>query len=156
MKSIRFIYANELIDLIVDFDPDKSEFINVYVKFFEHQVPLDAVGTGMLQVIQIFAYIEYFSPKLILLDEPDAHLHPTKQRRLALEIQKRIILNNELKIVVSTHSRYILDELENDANIVHFKSGTVSSNIENSSILLDIGALDSEQLFAENKIYHSN
>lgn len=44
------------------------------------KLPLDSIGTGLLQVIQIFAYIEYFSPKIVLLDEPDSHIHPTKQK----------------------------------------------------------------------------
>jgi predicted ATP-dependent endonuclease of OLD family len=32
--------------------------------------------------IQIFAYLLLFEPKVILIDEPDAHLHPDKQERL--------------------------------------------------------------------------
>lgn len=40
------------------------------------------VGTGFLQVAQIFAYLLHFKPKLLLIDEPDSHLHPGTQERL--------------------------------------------------------------------------
>lgn len=39
-------------------------------------------GTGFLQVAQIFAYLLHFKPKLLLIDEPDSHLHPGTQERL--------------------------------------------------------------------------
>ncbi len=44
--------------------------------------PLETAATGLLQVIQIFAYLILFEPKIMLIDEPDAHLHPDKQERL--------------------------------------------------------------------------
>ena len=114
--------------------------------------PLDTVGTGLLQVIQIFAYIEYFDPKIILLDEPDAHIHPTKQRLLAEELAKKTLQNPELKIVFSTHSRYILDSLEGRANVAHFQDGVAYNNVRNSSILIDIGAADADHLFGKKTL----
>src|SRR3546814_19605474 len=44
--------------------------------------PLETAATGVLQVVQIFAYLILFRPKLLLIDEPDAHLHPDKQERI--------------------------------------------------------------------------
>lgn len=114
--------------------------------------PLDTVGTGLLQVIQIFAYIEYFDPKIILLDEPDAHIHPTKQRLLAEELAEKTLQNSDLKIVFSTHSRYILDSLEGRANVAHFQDGVAYSEVRNSSILIDIGAADADHLFGKKTL----
>jgi AAA15 family ATPase/GTPase len=114
--------------------------------------PLDTVGTGLLQVIQIFAYIEYFDPKIILLDEPDAHIHPTKQRLLAKELAEKAEQNKELKIVFSTHSRYILDSLEGRANVAHFQDGVAYDKVRNSSILIDIGAADADHLFGKKTL----
>jgi ABC-type proline/glycine betaine transport system ATPase subunit len=105
-----------------------------------------------MQTIQIFAYIEYFNPRIILLDEPDSHLHPTKQRNLAHELLRRTNENENLKVVFSTHSRYILDTLEDIANVVHFQNGKSFSEIKGSKILLDIGAADAEYLFAKKSL----
>ncbi|MCD1246136.1 ATP-dependent nuclease [Vibrio cholerae] len=149
-NSVNYIYSD--VDIIVEFDEHVSEFIYVYVKSNEVELPLDSVGTGLLQVIQIFAYIEYFNPKIILLDEPDSHIHPTKQKLLSRELVNRAMSKNDLKIVFSTHSRYILESLENQANVVHFQSGVAIPGVNGSNILLDIGAADADYLFAKKEL----
>lgn len=156
-KSVCNIYGE--IDFQVLFDGEKSEFIEVTltIKQLEDTIqniklPLDLVGTGLLQVVQIFAYIEYFSPKILLLDEPDSHLHPTKQRLLAKELSDRAKENDELKVVFSTHSRYILDSLENEAKIFHFSGGSAIEGVKGSNILVDIGAADADYLFAKRHL----
>lgn len=145
--SVNAIYSN--IDLVVKFDEHSSEYLSVFIQSDGITLPLDSVGTGLLQVIQIFAYIEYFSPKIILLDEPDSHIHPTKQKLLANELVKRTDNNPELKVVFSTHSRYILEALEGKAKVFHFQNGHALPDIKGSNILLDIGAADADYLFAK-------
>ena len=84
------------ITLSVDFDEEKhltiqASFQTQVMKDADHNrsKPLELAGIGFLQVIQIFAYLIYFRPVLLLVDEPDAHLHPSAQERLvrALIIQ---------------------------------------------------------------------
>lgn len=150
LSSVNNIYPNTEITIL--FDEHVSEFIEVKVLKENVELPLDSVGNGLLQVIQIFAYIEYFSPKIILLDEPDAHIHPTKQKLLAEELVKKSTINTDLKVIFSTHSRYILDALEDKAQVVHFQDGKVSSNIKSSKILVDIGAIDADYLFSKRNL----
>lgn len=150
LSSVRAVYG--AVEITVEFDENRSEYISVNVKTHSIEVPLDTIGTGLLQVIQIFAYIEYFSPRIVLLDEPDAHIHPTKQKYLAAELAKKTRENIDLKIVFSTHSRYILDALENQANVAHFQEGRAFDNVRNSSILIDIGAADSDYLFGKKDL----
>jgi len=150
LESVNSVYDG--VDLSVVFDEHASEYIYVYVTSNGIKLPLDSVGTGLLQVIQIFAYIEYFSPKIVLLDEPDSHIHPTKQKELARELVKRVTADPELKVVFSTHSRYILESLENDAKVVHFQLGKALDDVKGSNILLDIGAADADYLFAKKNL----
>ncbi|WP_125782982.1 ATP-dependent nuclease [Pseudoalteromonas rubra] len=150
IKSINEIYSK--IELSVKFDEHTSEYIDVYVNSKGITLPLDSVGTGLLQVIQIFAYIEYFSPRIVLLDEPDSHIHPTKQKLLADELAKKAEDNPNLKIVFSTHSRYILESLEGRAKVIHFQRGNALEDIKGSNILLDIGAADADYLFSKKKL----
>lgn len=149
-KSINSIYNN--IDVTAIFDEHKSEYIHVSVNDGKLDLPLDSVGTGLLQVIQIFAYIEYFNPRIILLDEPDSHIHPTKQKLLAKELSRKAANNQDLRIVFSTHSRYILDALEDKANVVHFQNGKIFQDVQGSNILLDIGAADADYLFSKKEL----
>jgi hypothetical protein len=67
-------------------------------------------------------------------------------------LAKRTQDNPELKIVFSTHSRYILEALENDAQVVHFQLGSALHDVKGSNILLDIGAADADYLFAKKKL----
>jgi ABC-type proline/glycine betaine transport system ATPase subunit len=148
-----FIDVNvKMSELESPFDENLSEFVDVDAKTTELELPLDAVGTGLLQVIQIFAYIEYFDPTIILLDEPDSHIHPTKQKLLAHELVRKTSENQDLKIVFSTHSRYILEALGDSANVVHFQNGKLFENVKDSNILLDIGAADADYLFKKQKL----
>lgn len=150
IESINAIYND--IDLSVVFDQNASEYIYVYVIAEGIKLPLDSIGTGLLQIIQIFAYIEYFSPKIILLDEPDSHIHPTKQKLLAIELEKRVKDYPLLKIVFSTHSRYILEALEEKAKVIHFQGGEALPDVKGSNILLDIGAADADYLFSKKEL----
>lgn len=150
LASVNAIYKHT--SLTTGFDDNLSEFIDVTVETGGLELPLDAVGTGLLQVIQIFAYIEYFDPTIILLDEPDSHIHPTKQKLLAFELLKKASENAELKIVFSTHSRYILEALDSHANVVHFQEGTLYQGVKNSNILVDIGAADADYLFQRKNL----
>jgi AAA15 family ATPase/GTPase len=150
IKSINEIYPDT--DIKVLFNEESSEYIQISVISDNITLPIDSIGTGLLQAIQVFAYIEYFDPVLILLDEPDAHIHPTKQKMLASQLFKRTQENDKLKIVFSTHSRYILETLEDKAKVFHFQNGTVIPDVKGSKILLDIGAADADYLFSKQDL----
>lgn len=117
--------------------------IKTSVGHSEH-VPLEQCGTGMLQIIQILAYTLYFSPHLLLLDEPDEHLHPSNQMILA-ELLQDMVENQNMQIILCTHSRHLLSALSNDSNIIWMKDGQIieqNASTNKYDILLDIGALD--------------
>ena len=51
-------------------------------------------------------------PNLILLDDLDRGLHPTAQRELIGLLRGLLKTNQELQIVATTHSPYLLDDME--------------------------------------------
>lgn len=132
------------------FDPDAHLYIDITVEQNERIVPLEMVGTGALQAIQLVAYVTAYDPALLLLDEPDAHLHPSNQRLLALTLQ-RISQSGSTKVILATHSRHMFDALAQDeaTQIIWLKSGMRQEETDkrNLSVLLDLGALDSFELF---------
>ncbi len=153
IHSVNLLYPG--ISIAASYDEHRTEFIQVNVTISGHQMPLDSVGTGLLQVIQAFAYIEYFNPQLLLLDEPDAHIHPTKQKLLAHELLRKANESADLRIVFSTHSRYILDALEDKARVFHFEHGKAIPDVQGSKILLDIGAADADYLFSKKNLKYA-
>ncbi|WP_341938559.1 AAA family ATPase [Marinimicrobium sp. C2-29] len=91
----------------------------------------------------MLAYYYLYRPQLLILDEPDSHLHPNNQRVLAkllTDVQKE----TSCQLVISTHSRHFFEAIKGDAK-VHWVNNC--SLVEDSgdlerSVLLEIGALD--------------
>lgn len=56
-------------------------------------------------------YLKFFAEEgdLIIIDEPELNLHPENQRKLARLFAK--LINSGLKILIKTHSDYIIKEL---------------------------------------------
>ena len=134
------------IDVTVSFDEQADEFIRATITQAGRTLPIDASGTGVLQAIQILSYVFLFKPRLLILDEPDSHLHPNNQRKL-VEILLKAQSKNHAQIIISTHSKYIIDELQDAAAIFWINKGAVVDKIDNSEeayvlkSLLEIGAL---------------
>lgn len=130
------------------FDPRMDVFLSVDISttgLLGRRCPLELVGTGVLQALQIFSYVSLFGPRLLLLDEPDSHLHPDNQGLLARALQY-IASETSTQIVVSTHSRHLVDALQDDSNFIWLKEGKVFKqgfDLERLPLLMDIGALDS-------------
>lgn len=137
----------------VNFNKDKDEFINCTVdKGNEISYPIDSCGTGVLQVIQIISYIFLFKPKILLLDEPDSHLHPNNQRVLARRLLE-LSENTGTRIVIATHSKYLINELIEDSKLLWLSNGEIQpcKNNEIVQSLVEIGALDAGQRLSPPK-----
>lgn len=140
---------NDIFDEVrirVRFDPNKDQFINVEVSIgrFVRYLPLDMVGTGVLQAIQIFAYATLFEPKLLLLDEPDAHLHPSNQALLVRAFEL-LVETTSTKIILATHSRHLINAAPSEAKFFWLDNGALKDDgddIEAIKLLMDLGALD--------------
>jgi AAA15 family ATPase/GTPase len=140
-KRFQAIFSEYSIKVL--FDKNYDEQIHVRVTKGDVSLPIDACGTGILQSIQILAYYYLYKPKLLILDEPDSHLHPNNQRLLA-RLLRKLNEETECQIVISTHSRHLLDELSEHALVHWISDGRIIKDTDDSErkILLDIGALD--------------
>jgi hypothetical protein len=126
----------------VSFEPDVDETISCTVAKGGVVYPIDTCGTGILQAIQIFSYINLFDPKLLLLDEPDSHLHPNNQKQLARELIS--VADSGLRIVVSTHSKHLVESLLDNATLCWLSNGVTQPPVDDYELraLMDIGALN--------------
>lgn len=130
-------------DVSVRFDAAVDDYIDVKISLSGSvALPIDAAGTGVLQTIQILAYVNVYKPALLLLDEPDSHLHPTNQRRLA-RVLSEIATRRDFQVLLTTHSRHLLDEFSSSATTIWFDAGQpVSDQFDFIQALIDLGALD--------------
>jgi energy-coupling factor transporter ATP-binding protein EcfA2 len=113
-----------VVTLDVTFEERRDSHINAYFQAGDMTgfKPLELAGIGFLQVTQIFAYLLYFQPRLILIDEPDAHLHPTAQERLVTVLVEAASFTGT-QVVVTTHSPSVVRALPADAKVVWMKGG---------------------------------
>jgi predicted ATP-dependent endonuclease of OLD family len=90
---------------------------------------------------------------LLLLDEPDSHIHPDKQKALL-----RVICDwaeeNDAKVLIATHSRHLLETLDGDATFHWMQNGARQdeSDFDRVKVLMDLGALDRADLLKNGEI----
>lgn len=132
----------------VDYDSDRDLYVDVRLATGvdpspRDYLPVDLWGTGLLQVTQIFAYVLLFKPSLLLVDEPDSHLHPSRQKSLGVALQQ-VSDRFKCKVVVSTHSRHLITGATDAVKVVWMKDGRVESDSQKelTALLMDLGALD--------------
>ncbi|MDU2239740.1 MAG: ATP-binding protein [Paenibacillus sp.] len=153
VTDIKLVFPN--LDLDVTFVPDRDEHINATIRYDQYELPIDSAGTGVLQAIQILSYVNLYRPKMLILDEPDSHLHPNNQRKLATVLRK-FTEERELQILLSTHSRHLIDELFESSKMHWVQHGKikVEEDYDIVRVLTDIGALDrGERLLRDNIKY---
>lgn len=140
----------------IAFDENRDENIEVFVKLDKgHRLPLDSAGTSFLQASQILAYITLFEPAVLILDEPDSHLHPNNQRRLCNAVTEiASTARKPFRVLISTHSRHVLDALKDNSNILWINDGATVKYDSVSTVaqLMALGALDSLDYFVDGHI----
>lgn len=76
------------------------------------RIPAHAISEGtMLTLGLLTVLMNPNQPNLVLLDDVEQGLHPKAQRELITVFKEIIQDNNNLQIIFSTHSPYIIDEL---------------------------------------------
>ena len=148
ITDLHYIFPNLVFQL--DFKSTTDEFISVHISKGNEWIPLELVGTGVLQATQILSYIHRFSPSLVVLDEPDSHLHPNNQRLLC-SLLHRLAEERTTQILLTTHSRHVVDSIGGDTKFLWVREGSVevAGPDDEIGVLMDIGALDVKERAAQ-------
>lgn len=97
-------------------DIKAKNFINdiIYREYeSKEEVPSKLLSASVHEMTLFSLYLKYVLNKgdLLIIEDPEAHLHPENQRLLLKYIVKAV--NNGLNILITTHSEYISDQLNN-------------------------------------------
>ena len=77
------------------------------------RLPASVMSEGTLITTALITLLESPScPRVLLLDDLEQGLHPKAQRELVQQLKKIMGERPELQVVATTHSPYIVDELE--------------------------------------------
>ncbi len=129
----------------VEFDDESDEFVTV--KYCQENVDFDVVssGAGLQQVIQMLTYLYISQPRILLIDEPDAHLHSKLQSRLG-ELFRRVAQDIDAQVFLSTHSLDLIDTFSTNEVIVVDSSKkhltAIGKNADLVSALVDANVVD--------------
>jgi energy-coupling factor transporter ATP-binding protein EcfA2 len=133
----------------ISFDMDKDEFVTI--KYRQDGVDYDVVssGSGLQQIIQVLTYLYLTKPRVLLIDEPYAHLHSKLQARLG-ELFRKVSADLNAQLFVSTHSLDLIDTF-NTEQVIVVDSGkktvqAIGSNADLVGALVDAGVVDVSSL----------
>jgi predicted ATPase len=152
LKKLNELISSVHPDVSIVIKFDEREDYTISATYVDPNIPgrprsLETLATGVLQVVQIFAYLVLFRPRILLIDEPDAHLHPDKQERL-IEALESAASEFTTQVVLTTHSPHIVRAATSTSTLVWMSQGSVKTD-DNDAIrrLLGWGGLDKSALF---------
>lgn len=152
LKKLNELISSVHPDVSIVIKFDEREDYNISATYTDPNIPgrprsLETLATGVLQVVQIFAYLVLFRPRILLIDEPDAHLHPDKQERL-IEALESAASEFNTQIVLTTHSPHIVRAATSTSTLVWMNQGSVKTD-DTDAIrrLLGWGGLDKSAMF---------
>lgn len=161
-ESVKFITFRRIVNKefgikILPSTPDDDN--NFHFKYLENRQErnLYLLGGGAQNIVYFIAAIVYLSDyDLILVDEPELHLHPAVQKRLGHIFRK---LSNQFNVqfIIATQSPFIISNLTKDDNIYILKKGNKQKiNKENSfintAVAMELGGEPSDVGAPENFI----
>ena len=94
--------------------PDTSAaHIRAEYQTTEQEMPLDvaSAGSGFQQVLMLLAFLHTRQGAVLLLDEPDAHLHMILQDAIYHELRSTAARNRS-QLIVATHSEVVINSVE--------------------------------------------
>lgn len=93
----------------ISFDESRNLEIRAPLVEGDYSVDVVSASSGLNQILQIAAIIAWRQPGIVLLDEPDAHLHTSVQAQL-LEFLSELVNRFKLQVVLATHSRDLVGQ----------------------------------------------
>jgi predicted ATPase len=110
--------ADELESLILDgtvrVTPDATGYPEIAYGHHKMQLPLRRTSSMVSEIAPITLYLRHVLVRgdLLIIEEPESHLHPTSQLQLAQVLA--LLVDNGLSVFITTHSDFFLRALNNE------------------------------------------
>lgn len=75
-------------------------------------IPADQLSEGTILALGLITILRHQPPRLVLLDDIDKALHPVAQREVVKLIRAILADQPDVQVVATSHSPFVLDELE--------------------------------------------
>lgn len=153
-ESIQLVLKERFNGAIGDaeFDAELDQFLRATVRGdrgIEHD--LYSSGAGFVQIVQMLAFVFAREPSVVLLDEPDAHLHSSLQR-VVVEILDELSRAEGFQVLIATHSKEIINFVD-PTRLILVEAGAGSASLVTTevtpiAVLKSLGAIDNVDAYA--------
>jgi len=103
---MRHLFGVELVK--PRYSPAQPFIIAEYKPRDSKPLDLTCAGSGLLQVLLILAFFYARPATVLLMDEPDAHLHVILQQQV-YDLLRQIAFDRRSQLLIATHSEVLLD-----------------------------------------------
>jgi len=89
----------------------KERYPDMYFRILDTDIPLNRSSSAVSELTPLFLFLKHIiDPNcLLIIEEPEAHLHPANQRILAGFLVK--LIRENVNLLITTHSEYLLQQL---------------------------------------------
>ena len=103
----------ELLDGHLTLHPSETGMVEIEYQYKNHNMPLHRVSSSISELAPLVLFLGHIIRKgdLLIIEEPEAHVHPAKQLILAKYIVRMIRAG--LNILITTHSVFMLEQISN-------------------------------------------
>lgn len=169
LEDAREILTSKLLRGKLTIDSEKDEFRYISNNT-QDEIPLQISSSSIKSLVGLELYLQTVANvgDYLIIDEPELNLHPEAQKDLAMVLEGLVEIG--LKVVISTHSDYLIRELVNielekkinaDLNETNFSKKTLAydfidgsiNQISNLQEQQTIGNFDEVTDDIENKYY---
>ena len=99
----------------VDLRPGEGafEYPEIYYRYHDYEFPLHRTSSMVSELAPIILFLKYVVNKhdFLVIEEPEAHLHPDNQRILARAMVR--LIRQGVRVLITTHSDYFLEQVSN-------------------------------------------
>jgi hypothetical protein len=135
------------------YEEGRSRFVtSVYTTALKTELDWVNAGSGLLQCLIVLSFLYGFQPDVLLLDEPDAHLHVNLQRALLEFLAKQL----DTQMLIATHAEQFIQNVRPDQ--ISFLTPTGLRRVTDadaaSLALSEISNLDIEALLGRKLFFY--
>jgi hypothetical protein len=91
----------------------ESPYPEIEYSFESTKIPIHRSSSTVSELAPLFLYLKYIVEpnSVLIIEEPEAHLHPQNQRLLAKFLVR--LIRRGVNLVLTTHSDFLLEQLNN-------------------------------------------
>ena len=137
-KSISKLFGYELL-------PPNTDGPNIVAEYRipESNIRFDiaSAGSGFLQVLMLLTFLNTRQGTVLLLDEPDAHLHVILQDGIYNEL-RATAKENDSQLIIATHSEVVINAVDpRELCALIGAPKKLADNVEKASLITSLSAL---------------